>query len=107
MILAGRVDAAAIDSTVLEEECRREPGMENRIRVVETLGPSPIPPWVVRRGLTRELREEVRAVLLDMEHDAEGRAVLAAGHLARFVWVEDRDYGPIRRMARLAERVRL
>jgi hypothetical protein len=41
-----------------------------------------------------------------MHEQAEGRAVLAAGQMARFTRVEDRDYDAIREMARQAEGVR-
>jgi phosphonate transport system substrate-binding protein len=107
LILRGRVDGAAIDSTVLEEEIRRSPALAGQIRVVETLGPSPIPPWVIHRGVPPTQREAIRAVLLAMHDDPAGQAILADGHLARFVRVSDRDYDPIRRMARLAAPVRL
>ena len=107
LILEGQVDGAAIDSTVLEEEFRRRPALEGQVRVVETLGPSPIPPWVIHRSVPTVQREAIRAALLTMRDNPAGQATLAAGHLARFVRVSDRDYDPIREMARLAAPVRL
>jgi phosphonate transport system substrate-binding protein len=107
MILAGRVDAAAIDSTVLETELRSRPEISERITVIETLGPSPMPPWVCLKSLPRELRESVRRALLGMRDDEQGRAILLAGQMSHFTRVEDADYDPIRRMARQAERVAL
>jgi phosphonate transport system substrate-binding protein len=107
MILEGRIDASAIDSTVLEEEFRRDPGVRSRIKIVGTLGPSPIPPWVMRKELPPDLRSGVRDLLLGMHQDPEGRMVLAQGHMTRFAHVKDSDYDPIRHMARLAESARL
>ncbi len=107
MILSGRIDASAIDSTVLEEEFRRDPSIRSRLRLVETLGPSPMPPWVVQKSLPRDLRGTLRELLLTMHQDPEGQAILAQGQLNRFAQVEDSDYDPIRRMARLAEAVKL
>lgn len=105
MVLAGEIDASAIDSTVLEWELGRAPELGERIRVIETLGPSPIPPLVVsgERGLGR--RESLRAALLALPDTAAGRAILALGGLARFAAVTDSDYDPIRMMAEAARGV--
>ncbi len=105
MVLDGRVDASAIDSTVLELELRSDPQLGGRIRIIESLGPSPIPPWVAAKSVSPDLREAIREVFLQMHNDAEGRAILAEGQMDRFVRVEDRDYDPIREMARQAEKV--
>ena len=105
MVRQGRIDASAIDSTVLELELIRRPEIGQDIRIVETLGPSPIPPLVITRQLPPDLRERIRTVLLEMHTVQAGRAVLAAGQMARFVHVVDQDYDPIRRMARIASRI--
>ena len=47
MILSGAVDGAAIDSTVLEWVGSQRDDLADAIRVIETIGPSPIPPWVI------------------------------------------------------------
>jgi len=46
MILAGSIDASAIDSTVLELDVARNPSIIEKIRTIAVLGPSPAPPWV-------------------------------------------------------------
>lgn len=107
LILAGAVDASAIDSTVLETELRARPEISERISIIETLGPSPMPPWICLKSLPRELRELLRRALLGMRDDEEGRAILFAGRMSHFARVEDADYDPIRRMARQAERVKM
>jgi phosphonate transport system substrate-binding protein len=107
MIVNGEIDASAIDSTVLEAELRRHPELASDIRVVETLGPSPMPPWVMRKSLPYELRGALRETLLDMHTDAEGAAILDTWCIARFTAVADADYDPLRKMARLAEGVKL
>jgi phosphonate transport system substrate-binding protein len=107
LILEGLVDAATIDSTVLAAELAQRPRLAERIRVVEMLGPSSIPPVVVARNLPDVLKRRLREALLGMHEDEEGAAILAAGMVARFVPVRDADYDDIREKARLAERVRL
>lgn len=107
MILGGRVDGAAIDSTVLEWIVDERREMAEEIRVIETIGPSPIPPWVISQRLPQRIRSELRGLLMDMGQDPLGRSILACAQIARFVGAEDSDYDPIRRMARKAEPVLL
>ena len=107
MIMDGQIDGSAIDSTVLELELKRDPAIRSQFRIIETLGPSPIPPWVVLRSVSPTLRKDLRELLLHMHQDPQGRAVLAEAQMARFAYVEDGDYDAIRRMARQAELVTL
>ncbi|HZS07601.1 MAG TPA: PhnD/SsuA/transferrin family substrate-binding protein [Blastocatellia bacterium] len=103
MIFSGKVDASAIDSTVLELELRRSPEINSRLRVIETLGPSQIPPFVVLKSLPLGLREKLRELLLEMHLDPMGNSLLLRGPVARFVEVADSDYDGIREMALAAE----
>jgi phosphonate transport system substrate-binding protein len=105
MVLDRRIDASAIDSTVLELELQSRPDLEGQIRIIETLGPSPIPPWVVADSVSSDVRETVREIFLQMHQDPEGQVILAEGQMARFVRVEDRDYDAIREMAQKAQEV--
>jgi phosphonate transport system substrate-binding protein len=107
LLLDGKVDATALDSTVLELLQRRDPRLGERLRVIDSLGPSPAPPWVISRTVPLELRAAIRNALLEMSNDTRGRAVLASGLTSRFTAVTDADYDPIRRIAREAERVEL
>ena len=99
---AGRLDATAIDSTVLETELARDPALADEVRIIGELGPSPMPPWVVVTRLPAEVRQAIRAELLEMHTHPAGRAALALGRLARFAAVRDKDYDAIREMARLS-----
>ena len=105
LVLSGAIDASAIDSTVLEWAEARDPTLGQLIRVIDTLGPSPIPPLVVAGVQGRVLHEPLRAALLDLPATAEGRALLELGGLAHFAPVEDSDYDAIRAMADVAQAV--
>ena len=105
MVLKHQVAASAIDSTVLELELAKRPELKEGIRIIETLGPSPIPPWVVVKSLPADMRDAIRKVFWGMHQEREGQAILADGQMARMVRVEDRDYDVIREMARKAEHV--
>jgi len=102
LVLEGAVDAAGIDSVVLELETKARPELGRELRVVESIGPSPIPPVVVSTRLPLTLTERLREAFLGMHEDPEGRAILADGLMARFVPVRDADYDPIREMVHRA-----
>jgi len=107
MIVNREIDGSAIDSTVLEAELQRHPELACEIKVVATLGPSPMPPWVVLKSLPAHMRDAIRAVLLGMHADAEGAAILDGWHIAHFAAASDADYDPLRTMARAAAAARL
>lgn len=107
LLRAGDIDATAIDSTVLDLLLHQEPVLETELRVIACLGPSPMPPWVLRQDLPLALRHDLRQALLAMHHDEEGRSALATGQVGRFAAVTDADYDPIRRMLRETEGVAL
>lgn len=99
LILAGDVAAAAVDTTVFEAEARRDPLLARSVRAVETLGPSPAPPWVFSATLPQTLRDKVRACLAQAHRTAEGAEVLASWGIRELRPVEDCAYHPIRQMA--------
>jgi len=107
MIADGRLDASAVDSVVLEVELRRQPSLRSHLRIVETWGPSPAPPWVISRRLPVALRQALRRAMLGMHREPAGRAILREARMARFAAVTDHDYDPIRRMASIAGEGRL
>lgn len=107
LILDGAVEASAVDSTVLETEFRRRPGLRRHLRVIETWGPSPAPPWVVSHRVPAGLRGRLRRILLGMHRDPAGRGILRQARMSRFGAVSDCDYEPIRIMAQTAGGVTL
>ncbi|MEJ2012253.1 MAG: PhnD/SsuA/transferrin family substrate-binding protein [Anaerolineales bacterium] len=106
-ILRGEIDAAAIDTTVLETELQRRPALVRELRVVDTFGPSPIPPFVAAAGLDHKLRSRLTQSLVSMHESSSGQRLLAQHRVARFARVEDHDYDMIREMDRLARTVSL
>jgi ABC-type phosphate/phosphonate transport system substrate-binding protein len=57
--------------------------------------------------LPEALRAEIRALLLSMHTAPPGRGMLERARFDRFVAASDRDYNPIRAMARKAAKVPL
>lgn len=106
-VLRGRADTAAIDSTVMDTLSVDRHALVHRLKVVTSLGPAPMPPWVVQRSLDTGLRERLQGLLLNMHHDPEGAAILAAHGMAFFAPVEEVDYRAMRSMLELAGTVAL
>ena len=105
MILGGEVDAAAIDSTVLEMMFANNSSLYTRLRVIETLGPSPMPPFVVGAHVPSEIRAQIQNALIIMHETEQGRRILARAQMARFAAVSDADYDAIREMLRVAHQI--
>ena len=96
-VIDGRAEWAAIDSQVLALWRRADPAIRRRLRTLEQLGPSTIQPVVAStRRLTARERREVASVLVDLDGDELGRAVLAGSGIRCFVPVADADYDDIR-----------
>jgi phosphonate transport system substrate-binding protein len=107
MLLDREIDASAIDSTVLDAELRRFPGLESEIRIIETIGPSPMPPWVIHKTVPDQLRGAIADALLGMHNDAEGVGILEQWGISHFATAEHSSYQSIREMAREAQNVTL
>jgi ABC-type phosphate/phosphonate transport system substrate-binding protein len=86
---AGVVDVAAVDSNVLALARRRDPGLDDRVRVLETLGPFPVQPVVARASLCARVRARITAALLAVgdalaHHGLEGFAPVTHADYERF-----------------------
>ncbi|QLE57318.1 phosphate/phosphite/phosphonate ABC transporter substrate-binding protein [Nostoc sp. TCL26-01] len=89
-VVEGFADCAAIDSLVLEQELKNFPELSQHLRVVEVLGPSPMPPLVVAQRLDISLIEQMRLALL--QPDAQMQSVMQQFGVKRFATVELKDY---------------
>lgn len=103
MVCSGEIDAAAIDSLVLDVELRDHPALREQLKVIDTLGPAGIQPVVAAARLPERLKTGVRDVLLAMGDDPAARARLAPSFVERFVAVTDEDYEDVRTMLAAAE----
>jgi phosphonate transport system substrate-binding protein len=91
-VLRGEADAAAIDSNVLRIRFREAPVLRERLRVIETWGPFPIQPVVVRSALDPGLKERLRTAFLATQEDDSTRKILNRFGLTRFVAASQEDY---------------
>ena len=92
LVADGGAEAASIDSNVLKLLLKRNPALCEEVRVLESWGPYPIQPVVVRTDLDPALKSALRESLLDTETDPLTRPELEAFGLKRFVAVGEEDY---------------
>lgn len=100
LVLDGSMDATAIDSQVLDVFCLQHPQQAASLRVIESFGPSPIPPVVIASTADADLKRRVQHILLTLHENALAANALLQGAIERFVRVGDEDYDPIRQMNR-------
>lgn len=98
MVLHGEAAATAIDSHILDVVRRRDGQVAQQIRVIDTFGPSSIPPVVVAARLDPVLKQELRAALLVLHRDVQVAASLRNGAITQFVPIEDEYYNDLRAM---------
>jgi len=92
LVADGLADAASIDSNVLRILLDRSPVLQGEVRILESWGPYPIQPVVVRTGLDPALKIALRESLLRTEADPRTRLELEEFGLKRFVAVGEEDY---------------
>ena len=92
------VDGAAVDSLVWEYVNTKDPDFTKNTRVIFKSQPFGIPPVVVPADLDPQLKEKLRTILLNAHKDAEGREILDALMIDRFIEIEDHNYQSIRDM---------
>ena len=102
-VVAGEVEASAIDSHVLGVERVRDPGLARQLRVVAVFGPSAIPPVVATSSLPNDLGAQVTGALTALGDDPASRAQLAPGMLRRYIPIADEAYDEMRRMLDIVE----
>jgi phosphate/phosphite/phosphonate ABC transporter binding protein len=98
MVADQEADASAIDSQVLAVALRDDPTLQERLRVIDALGPSTIQPVAVSRRVPADLKERIRSVLIAMGKEPSCQKRLDAGLVERFVPVDASSYDDIRMM---------
>ncbi|MBI2213081.1 MAG: PhnD/SsuA/transferrin family substrate-binding protein [Acidobacteria bacterium] len=88
----GLADGATVDSLVFDLLAKQYPDEVSRVRVVWKSQWFPIPPIVVSRRESPELVARLRDAFTSLHDDPEGRAILDAVGIERFVPVEPGAY---------------
>ena len=104
MIAMGKADASAVDSVVYDYDKAKHPEYVSQTRIIETLGPASIPPVVVSTKTPEAIRNKIKEILLGMNKDPAGKAILDKALLEKFTAVDDSHYDDIRGMLNLARK---
>src|ERR1700694_2929387 len=104
-VVAGEVDASAIDSQVLGVEGLRNPDLARELRGIAVLGPSTIPPVIATERVPQEIQARACDPICALGGVAVGRDALAGGLIRRFTPIEDRAYDDIRLKMALVDNV--
>ncbi len=99
-VAARVVDGAAVDELVLNYMLRRDPKLEERIRVVGVSPDVGIPPVVVPSGTPASVRLAFEQLLMKLGDDPAGLRILGDLGVDRFVRGTDEDYDGVRTMVR-------
>jgi phosphonate transport system substrate-binding protein len=94
MVADREADAATIDSNVLWMRLKEVPELADKVRVIDSRGPFPVQPVVVRSALPPALKDALRDAFLDL--DVRAAPALARFGLRGFAPVTDGDYAPER-----------
>jgi phosphonate transport system substrate-binding protein len=92
------VDGGAVDSIVWECENQLNDEHTARTRIIARSQPFGIPPVVVPQRLDRQLKANLKGILLNTHHDDQGRKILKGMMLDKFVEIDDSAYNSIRQM---------
>ncbi|MHC5019197.1 MAG: PhnD/SsuA/transferrin family substrate-binding protein [Planctomycetota bacterium] len=91
-VVAGDAGVAAMDSNALRLLASSAPDVAGRLRRIDSVGPQPIQPVVVRRDLDPRLRRGLAGVLRDAARDLRFREALAPFGVTGFARVTHAHY---------------
>jgi phosphonate transport system substrate-binding protein len=92
------VDGAAIDGLIWEYYNQKDPVFTSRTRIIRKSDPYAIPPVVVSKYLSSELKDRIRQLFFDMHLDPRGHQILDELMIDRFLAPRDEWYDSIRKM---------
>lgn len=95
----GLLDGVCVDSLIYEEMVAARPALAEAVRRIDTSPPFGAPPVVAATSVPAERREAIRAALLGMGADPEGRKALEAIGFDGFAAVTRSHYDGARKVA--------
>jgi phosphonate transport system substrate-binding protein len=97
-VAEGIIDGAAVDSLIWEYLVLKDPQLTAKARILLTSDPYGIPPFVVRPGIDKGVKQRLQEILLQAGNDEDGRRILKGMMIDGFVAGDDRNYDSIRQM---------
>jgi phosphonate transport system substrate-binding protein len=93
-----QADAAGGGDILMDLPVVRKAVNVQELRILAATEPLLFLPWAVKRSMPAQLRESIRAILVELEQSDAGRKVLKAANTTGMRKAEDKDYDPHRKM---------
>ena len=74
------------------------PEFTSKTSIIRKSPPYGIPPVVIPKDLSPDVKEKMRDILINMHLDADGLAILEKVKITRFIVIKDSEYDSIRKM---------
>lgn len=85
LVNIGLIDGAAVDSLVYDFIKQNEPDKVKNIKIIHKSDEFLSPPFVASTYMSKDLRDKIRKVLLNMHKDGEGKSILKKLKIERFI----------------------
>lgn len=100
------IDGAAVDSLIYDILSATAPQLIARTKIINTSPPFGIPPVVIPKGTTQQMKEELERFFLNLHKEEKGLKILRNLEIDRFVRAEDSMYDSICLMKTMIDRGR-
>jgi len=95
-VLSGYVDGASVDSVVYRAFVYKNPQKANRLKVINSFGPYPIPPFIIKKDVNIGIKKELTNAFLNMSKNQEGKEILKSLAIDNFMKPRNFSYQKIR-----------
>ncbi len=102
-VISGLADGAAVHTLAYEHLLRQDATTADRLKVIAQSEPFGTPPFVIHPKLDPELKAQLENILFTMHEEAEGKEILSAMGVDRFVPADPKLYDPARAAAKVWE----
>ncbi len=98
LVAEKNIDGASVHNLIWEYLNKANPKLTSQTKIIAKSDPYCMPPVVVNPAMDPDLKNQLRAVFLNMHNDEHGRNILAKVNIDKFVITKDSDYNSIREM---------
>lgn len=101
-VLDGKADVGAVKSRILNKLIEKDPLIKDEIRIIATSMNLPDTTLCIKSSTPEALKTRLKAVLLSMDEDEQGREVLASMGILKFTGADKADFRPVYELAEKA-----
>ncbi len=97
-VVDGYTDGASVDSVVYFAFLKNYPLLAKKLKIVEKFGPYPIPPFIVKKSLSKQKQLKLTNAFLNMQKDKKGKNILNALAIQKFSLPDNLSYNKIQKI---------